>query len=150
MVKHRALPMKAMIESKAGNTIEMARNIKIVTTRMAIFITPLKYADLPTMADAVSEMACWCTPNRTSAVEIMGLAFRGTLVSGIIAMTPHSRYVRARGYPAVRRMFEVMASKTSSPNMSRPATAAVMSRRYVKEKVILSARVYLCGCLMSR
>lgn len=60
-------------------------------------------------------------------------------------MTPHSRYVKARGYPAVRKILDVMASNTSSPNMRRPATAAVVSRRYVNENVILRAFVYLCG-----
>lgn len=42
MVKQSADPMKAMIESKAGKAIEMAKNIKIVTMRTAIFIMPRK------------------------------------------------------------------------------------------------------------
>lgn len=42
MVKQSAEPMKAMIESKAGKAIEMAKNIKIVTMRTAIFTMPRK------------------------------------------------------------------------------------------------------------
>lgn len=42
MVKQSADPMKAMIESKAGKAIEMAKNIKIVTMRTAIFTMPRK------------------------------------------------------------------------------------------------------------
>lgn len=42
MVKQSALPIKAMILSKAGKTIEMAKNIRIVTMRTAIFAMPRK------------------------------------------------------------------------------------------------------------
>lgn len=42
MVKQSALPMKAMILSNAGKTIEMAKNIRIVTMRTAIFAMPRK------------------------------------------------------------------------------------------------------------
>lgn len=41
--------MKAIMESNAGKTMEMIKKIKIVTTRIAIFMMPLKYADLPTI-----------------------------------------------------------------------------------------------------
>lgn len=42
MVKQSAEPMNAMMLSNAGKTIEMAKNIKIVTMRTAIFAMPLK------------------------------------------------------------------------------------------------------------
>lgn len=42
MVKQSAEPMNAMMLSNAGKTIEMAKNIRIVTMRTAIFAMPLK------------------------------------------------------------------------------------------------------------
>lgn len=51
-------PIKAMMESKAGKTIDITRKINTVTTRMTIFIIPRNQADRPTMADELSEMAC--------------------------------------------------------------------------------------------
>lgn len=42
MVKQSAEPIKAIMLSKAGKTIDMARNIRIVTIRTATFAMPLK------------------------------------------------------------------------------------------------------------
>lgn len=42
MVKQRAEPMNAMMLSKAGKAMDMAKNIKIVAMRMAIFVMPLR------------------------------------------------------------------------------------------------------------
>lgn len=42
MVKHRALPMNAMMLSNAGKRIEMARKTSTAATRMATLATPRK------------------------------------------------------------------------------------------------------------
>lgn len=42
MVKQSAEPMKAMMLSNAGKAIEIAKNRRIVTTRMTIFAKPLE------------------------------------------------------------------------------------------------------------
>lgn len=42
MVKQSALPMKAIMLSNAGKAMEMAKKIKIVTMRTAIFVMPRK------------------------------------------------------------------------------------------------------------
>jgi hypothetical protein len=77
IVKQRALPMKAMMLSKEGKTMAMMRKRRMVKMRMAIFRKPLNVAERPTMAE-FSERACWWMPLRTSRVEMIGLALRGT------------------------------------------------------------------------
>jgi hypothetical protein len=42
MVKQSAEPMNAMMLSKAGNAIEIAKNMRIVAMRIKIFAMPLK------------------------------------------------------------------------------------------------------------
>lgn len=51
-------PIKAMIESKAGKSMDITKKTNTVATRMTIFMMPRNQADLPTMAEELSEMAC--------------------------------------------------------------------------------------------
>ena len=76
------------------------------------------------------ERVCASRPEKSSIVETMGRALRGTFVSGIIAMKMLMRMERARGYPDVPMILDVISSLTSSPNMRIPATAVDKSRRY--------------------
>jgi len=96
MVKHRALPIKAMITSNAGKRIEMTRKHSTVMIRMATFMPVRKYAERPP-SPGLSDAVCWWSPNTTSAVLMIGLAFRGILVKGMIAMKAHMKNVRIRG-----------------------------------------------------
>ena len=94
--KHKALPIKAIMLSKAGKTIEMTRKQKMVKARMAIFMTPRKYMERPTSPE-LSATVVVCRPKRTSSVAIMGRALSGILVSGMMATKAHMKNVRTLG-----------------------------------------------------
>lgn len=51
------------------------------------------------------------------------------------------RIERDRGYPFVRKILEVISSRTASPNISRPMTAMLTSRRYCHQ---LAVAPYSC------
>ena len=94
--KHKALPIKAMMLSKAGKTMDITRKQKTVSARMAIFMTPRKYMERPTRPE-VSATVVVCRPNRTSSVAMMGRALSGILVSGMMATKAHMKKVRTLG-----------------------------------------------------
>jgi len=85
MVKHNALPIKAMMESKPGKRMAMTKKMKSVTILIRTLRKPLVVLERPTRADS-SETTCCRSPNSTSRVVMMGWALRGTLVSGMMAM----------------------------------------------------------------
>lgn len=67
-------------------------------------------------------------PVKTSTVETMGRALRGTFVRGIMAMNILMMIESIRGYPLVLSKLAVISVITLSPNMRIPATAVAQSR----------------------
>lgn len=69
------------------------------------------------------------TPSTISRVVIIGLEFKGVLVSGIIAMNATIATDNPFGYPSSARILLVISSAAPSPNMRIPVIASVMSTR---------------------
>lgn len=110
MAKQSADPMNAIMLSKWGNRMDITTNTTMTRIRNAILRAS-------TVQDEDSDAGRRCRPVRTSMVEKMGRAFRGSLVSGIMAMKMVKRTDRAWGYPGVPIRLDVISSITPSPNM---------------------------------
>ena len=167
IVKHRAEPIKAIMRSNDGTRIAITRITIMVTIRMVHFSKPRDQPDRP-MRRGEGETARASSPQKISIVLTMGRAlckesapplprtfakkckwtyFNGIFVSGMTAMKMTIQTDRARGYPFVKRMLDVISSCTCSPNMSRPMTAMLTSRRYY---IAISVQQLLMGlrCLL--
>jgi hypothetical protein len=128
-VKHRADPINAIMLSNAGKKIAVTTNTTMVRIREVTFNSPRAKLDVATV-DSFSVGAEESKPVNSSRVVIIGWAFRGIFVRGIIAIRMHIITVRVSGYPDVLIIFEVISSMTSSPNMSSPIIAVAASRKY--------------------
>lgn len=149
MVKHSAEPIKAMMRSKDGTRIAMMRITTMMAIRMVHFSRPRDQPDRP-MRPGEGETARASSPQKISIVLTMGRAlwktlapllprslqkckqtyFSGIFVSGMTAIKVTIQTDIAFGYPFVKRMLDVISSWTCSPNISRPITPMLASRRY--------------------
>lgn len=93
-VEHRRLPINAMMASKAGKMIAVITKTIIMTIRITILSMPRDQADSPTRSGLVDK-AWTLRPEKSSTVETIGRAFRGSLVRGMIAMDIDMRTVNA-------------------------------------------------------
>lgn len=96
IVKHKALPINAIMLSKAGKMMAMITNMTITAMRIMTLSMPRVQEERPTR-DSLSDTARESSPEKTSIVETMGRALRGTLVKGMIAMKMDIMTERTRG-----------------------------------------------------
>lgn len=116
IIKHKQEPINAMMLSNAGKTIANKTKETITTTRIAIFWMPRPNFEHPTRASSLGTVHT-SRPVSASRVATIGLAFRGSLVSGMMAMKMQRSTVNACGYPLVRIILLVTESRTPSPYM---------------------------------
>lgn len=128
MVKHKLLPMNAMMLSNAGKRTEIATNSTGKSTRIASLRMPRAEDERPVRA--WTSATVWLRPNHNSISPTIGRALSGSLVRGTMAMKPQRAIERPRGYPVWLRILAVISSITLSPNIRSPITAVKQSRTY--------------------